>query len=76
MTQICHFARPEPPPNLDQARHENFSFGTGYVGSVQGAVLADFGHNGICVDIDEAKLNGLREGEILILELKAIMKSA
>ena len=53
-------------------------FGTGYVGLVQGAVLADSGHHVTCVDIDEAKLKGLREGEIPIFEpgLEAIVKSA
>ena len=43
-------------------------FGTGYVGLVQGAILADAGHQVICVDIDEAKLARLRKGEIPIFE--------
>ncbi|HVO76918.1 MAG TPA: hypothetical protein VMT60_02945, partial [Candidatus Bathyarchaeia archaeon] len=30
--------------------------GTGYVGLVSGACLADFGNRVICVDIDEARL--------------------
>jgi len=43
-------------------------FGTGYVGLVQGAVLADAGHTVICVDIDEAKLARLKDGDIPIFE--------
>ena len=43
-------------------------FGTGYVGLVQGAVLAEIGHDVICVDIDEDKVARLREGEIPIYE--------
>ena len=31
-------------------------FGTGYVGLVQGAVLADVGHDVVCVDVDAAKV--------------------
>lgn len=27
--------------------------GTGYVGLVQGAVLADVGHNVVCVDVEK-----------------------
>ncbi|MEY3519149.1 MAG: hypothetical protein RLZ89_2009 [Pseudomonadota bacterium] len=52
-------------------------FGTGYVGLVQGAVLADAGHTVICVDIDENKLARLRKGEIPIFEpgLEPIVKS-
>lgn len=43
-------------------------FGTGYVGLVQGAVLADVGHQVVCVDIDEAKVAALRAGRIPIHE--------
>ncbi len=43
-------------------------FGTGYVGLVQGAVLADVGHDVVCVDIDAAKVTALRAGQIPIHE--------
>jgi UDPglucose 6-dehydrogenase len=43
-------------------------FGTGYVGLVQGAVLADAGHQVICVDVDAAKIDRLRQGSIPIFE--------
>lgn len=43
-------------------------FGTGYVGLVQGAVLADVGHDVMCVDVDAAKVAALRAGRIPIHE--------
>ncbi len=43
-------------------------FGTGYVGLVQGAVLADVGHHVLCIDIDAAKVAALRAGRIPIHE--------
>lgn len=43
-------------------------FGSGYVGLVTGACLADVGHNVICVDIDEAKVKNLEKGIIPIFE--------
>ena len=43
-------------------------FGTGYVGLVQGAVLADVGHDVMCVDIDAAKVAALQAGHIPIHE--------
>lgn len=43
-------------------------FGTGYVGLVSGACLADVGHEVICVDVDQAKIRGLHEGRLPIYE--------
>jgi UDPglucose 6-dehydrogenase len=42
--------------------------GAGYVGLVSGACLADFGHEVVCVDTDERKIAGLREGRVPIYE--------
>lgn len=43
-------------------------FGVGYVGLVQGAVLADAGHEVLCVDINEAVIDDLNNGIIPIYE--------
>ncbi len=42
--------------------------GTGYVGLTTGACLAHIGHDVVCVDIDEAKVDALNRGEVPILE--------
>ena len=42
--------------------------GSGYVGLVSGACLADFGHQVVCVDTDETKVAALKRGEIPIFE--------
>jgi len=42
--------------------------GTGYVGLVTGAGLADFGNDVICVDVDVKKIDALRNGQIPIYE--------
>jgi UDPglucose 6-dehydrogenase len=42
--------------------------GTGYVGLVTGAGLADFGNDVICVDVDVRKIDSLRNGQIPIYE--------
>ena len=53
-------------------------FGTGYVGLVQGAVLADAGHEVVCVDVDAAKIAKLEQGIIPIHEpgLDAVVRAA
>lgn len=43
-------------------------FGIGYVGLVQAAVLASVGHDVVCVDIDQAKVDDLEKGLIPIYE--------
>lgn len=43
-------------------------FGIGYVGLVQGAVLAEVGHDVVCVDVDAAKVERLKQGHIPIYE--------
>ena len=53
-------------------------FGTGYVGLVTGACLADAGNHVVCVDIDAGKVDRLQHGHLPIYEpgLEAIVKRA
>ena len=52
-------------------------FGSGYVGLVTGACLADAGNDVLCVDVDTKKIEGLKRGEIPIHEpgLDALIKT-
>jgi len=43
-------------------------FGSGYVGLVTGACMAEVGNNVVCVDIDEDKIRRLNAGEVPIYE--------
>lgn len=43
-------------------------FGTGYVGLVTGTCLADVGHEVMCIDVDAAKIEGLKRGVVPFYE--------
>jgi UDPglucose 6-dehydrogenase len=51
-------------------------FGIGYVGLVQGAALAEVGHNVLCVDVDAARVEALKQGTLPIYEpgLKSLVR--
>ena len=42
--------------------------GTGYVGLVQGVIMADFGSNVICMDVNKDRIKDLKEGKVPIFE--------
>ncbi|HEU4820470.1 MAG TPA: UDP-glucose/GDP-mannose dehydrogenase family protein [Qipengyuania sp.] len=42
--------------------------GSGYVGLVSGACFADFGHDVVCIDKDQRKIDRLHEGKMPIYE--------
>jgi UDPglucose 6-dehydrogenase len=51
-------------------------FGSGYVGLVTGACLAEVGNHVVCVDVDAAKVERLKQGEVPIHEpgLEALIR--
>ena len=50
--------------------------GTGYVGLVSGVCFSDFGHDVVCVDKDNSKIEALENGQVPIYEpgLEALMQ--
>jgi len=58
----------EPPFRRQDSNMKVTIFGTGYVGLVQAAVLAEAGVDTVCVDVDVAKIERLQKGEIPIYE--------
>ncbi|MBP6216819.1 MAG: UDP-glucose/GDP-mannose dehydrogenase family protein, partial [Luteimonas sp.] len=52
-------------------------FGTGYVGLVTGSCLAEVGHEVVCVDVDQSRIDGLNAGIVPIFEpgLAAMVKA-
>lgn len=52
-------------------------FGSGYVGLVSGACFADAGHDVLCIDVDQKKIDALERGQIPIFEpgLEALVKN-
>ncbi|MBU3678703.1 MAG: UDP-glucose/GDP-mannose dehydrogenase family protein [Candidatus Kapabacteria bacterium] len=48
--------------------HKVAVIGTGYVGLVTGACLADVGNDVLCIDVDPSKIERLKRGEVPIYE--------
>src|SRR5690606_5305117 len=55
-------------PSMESVAMKVSVVGTGYVGLVTGACLADSGHEVLCIDTDQIKVDRLREGHIPIYE--------
>jgi UDPglucose 6-dehydrogenase len=65
MRDACDTWTPNPQ-QIRKARVRITIIGTGYVGLVSGACLADIGNDVLCFDIDRAKIETLAAGGIPI----------
>lgn len=65
---ICIFKQSLATQATQHKKHTIAVIGTGYVGLITGACLADFDHTVICVDNDQKKIEALKNGHIPIYE--------
>src|SRR5213592_4200164 len=68
MLRGCALPRRTDVPTKGPALHSITVVGTGYVGLVTGACLADFGNTVTCVDNDDAKIERLNGLELPFFE--------
>jgi UDPglucose 6-dehydrogenase len=73
---MAHFSGLRDCPDQGREGMRVTIFGSGYVGLVTGACLADAGNHVICVDVDKSKIDRLNSGEVPIHEpgLDALIK--
>lgn len=68
MKTLLYFLLLLAAPFALHSEHKITVIGTGYVGLVSGACLAEFGNDVLCCDIDKSKIRQLDNGEMPIFE--------
>jgi UDPglucose 6-dehydrogenase len=58
----------QPSTQLEDKKMKLTVIGTGYVGLVTGACFAEMGNDVLCVDVDQRKIDRLRNGDLPIFE--------
>ncbi len=78
MAAFPRLTEPQNPTDWERAFMRMAIFGSGYVGLVTGASLADVGHDVTCVDIDADRVRQLQRSIIPIFEpgLSELVRSA